>query len=354
MPCSTPLRPSPGPRSPRSRGSEWLCLGLFCTSIGFSAACVPAQGGWDIDSLEARYPVLAAQHGGSRLSDAPPYLVAREHEVALLVCRWSVREAIPVKLPSDEISERELAALRAALRAWERKGLGVRFREVPRIDIGIEIRLVDAADSSFALARTGDTIADCAIPAPGAASTSFDPVPAELRFASIYLRRQNFDTLGRPQPLSSAHLTGAALHELGHALGFTGHVAHGQSIMIRAKEVAARAGERVLAGGDFDAAALQALYALPSGTVVGTRSYARGEREKLRALSLAARAGGWRGPVARVGGQIAQLRWRRPGGGFGVLEIRDWVRVLRSGEAIVFVPNRRARSALEGVPDAAL
>ena len=194
--------------------------------------CTSGAGGWDVRGLERRHPELSL-HSGHRLGDASPYFAPSEDGLALFLCRWSTARAVPVALPSDASpGERDL--LLRALAAWEGAGLGLEFSVGARVTgpgprRGIEIEFVDDPERG-APAGSGDTVADCAISATAAPSSNAS-VAAELEYASVYLRRTRPDLLDRTVPLSSTELLGAAVHELGHALGFSGHVAWGSSLM---------------------------------------------------------------------------------------------------------------------------
>jgi hypothetical protein len=316
-------------------------LFLLCVVAG---GCVPPQGGWDADEL-ARHQLSLRDHPGQRLSDAPPYFVPEKGGVRLFLCRWSVGETVAVSLPADA-SPGEERALRAALAAWEGAGLGLRFREVESRPAEIEIDFWQADRDDFTLVGAGNTVADCLLSSGLAGRSVGASVEARLSYASIYLRREGVNTIGEEVPYSEAELAGAALHELGHALGFPGHVAHGDSIMVRHMEVIQRHGETVMSGGEFYDATLAALYALPSGSVVGRRAV------DPSALAVAWRIGeraheeGWRGPYVRVGERSAQLHWRGPGGELAVLRELEWLEALRRPQSFMLFPNRAAVSLL--------
>jgi hypothetical protein len=334
-------------------------VGLLVSAL-LPGSCA-LRGGWDARSLENQHPQLAA-HPKHRLVDAPPYFAPSATGLALFLCRWPTDRAIPVALPADATAA-ESALLRAALRAWQTAGLGVSFRVSERAPgplprRGIEIDFVDDPERG-APVGSGDTVADCAIAAeagrvaadaqrPSGEPPGALPISAELHYASVYLRRALPDLLGRSQPLSSTELLGAAVHELGHALGFSGHVASGGSVMSAHGQIdsARRWGRRIEAGGSLDAPTLRALYALPSGVRVGWLPLRDAQLEPLRALAGRAESARLRGPFVRVAERSARLFWREPDGASCVLAVPDWSRVLRDPERFAARPNSRARALL--------
>jgi len=321
-------------------------LALAALAVTGLAACVPARGGWDERALAARHAELDA-HAGNRLADALPHLQPDRDGAALFLCRWSTAAPIPVSLPADA-SDLERELLRLALRAWSEAGLGIRFVEVKRSP-GLEIRFANPERDGWAPRGAGDTVADCAISADFEAEARIDRVPADMSFASVYLQRSERDALGRVRALERDELLGAALHEVGHALGFAGHVVSGRSVMTAAPEISRSHGRRVLEGQAFADATLAALYALPSGVVVGRVEIAAEQRSvlsRLRGIALEAR---WQGPWSRVGDQSARLLWRERGGASAALELADWPARVRTGEVGVLEPNARAQSALHAV-----
>jgi hypothetical protein len=321
-----------------------LTLGVLW--LAAVVGCAPGQGGWDPDALGAyRHDVDA--HPGQRLIDVLPHLQPDRDGGALFLCRWSTVAPIPVSLPLDA-SAKERRLLRSALAAWAESGLGVRFIESPRA-ARLEIRFADIERDGWAPSGAGDTIADCAISADFYAAPQPDRVAADMSFASIYLKRMELDSLGRARPLSDEELMGTMLHELGHALGFAGHAAQGDSIMGPAPERARRHGRAVLAGKRFRDPTLAALYALPSGIVVGRIALAEDQRRVGTRLANMAAEAGWRGPWSRVGDDSARLLWREGDGIAAALDLAQWPARLRAGQAGAFEPNRRARSMLRAV-----
>ncbi len=334
-------------------------VGLLVSTL-LPASCVP-RGGWDVRALENRHPQLAA-HPRHRLADASPYFAPSAAGLALFLCRWPTGREVPVALPVDATAaEREL--LLVALDAWQAAGLGVSFRVAERVPgplprRGIEIDFVDDPERG-APAGSGDTVADCAIAGDtgqlraATDSTSGEPpgqlpIAAELEYASVYLRRVLPDSLGRSQPLSSTELLGAAVHELGHALGFAGHVASGDSVMSAHGQIdsARRWGRRLEAGSPLDAPTLRALYALPSGVRVGWLPLRDAQLGSLRALAGRAESARLRGPFVRVAEHSARLFWRERDGASCVLAVPDWSRVVRDPERFAPLLNKRARALL--------
>jgi hypothetical protein len=327
-------------RSPAARCARLRPLALLCAVAAWLSACAPPA--WDLKSLEAREPRLRAL-GSHRLGDATPYLFPARDELVLFLCRWESPDPIPVSLPPDATPE-QAAALEAALRAWESAGLGVRFARGGPAGTGIELRLVEAASGAGEL-RGATTVADCALGAQGDASGG--RLAARLVFASIHLRAGSVDGVGRPVPLEADQLTGAALHELGHALGFQGHAKAGDGAMRYQVDAIRRAGRRVLSGEPWRDDTLRALYSVPSGVVVGRTRLAPGRTQPVDRLLAMARAEELSGPVARVGDQEGQILFRdREGAAYTV-----WLRGIGSvlagrPQELVLLPGPRARQRL--------
>jgi hypothetical protein len=308
-------------------------------------ACVTSRGSWDVLALEARYPALRSLPD-HRLGEALPYFVPGDGGVALILCRWSTVAPVTVSVPIDASrSERQL--VRKALAAWESARLGVEFEEVPATRRAeIEIEFLDAASGAPVPSGVGDTVADCAVSGSPAAAVSGDRITAELRYASVHLRRSLPDSLGRTRPLSDRELLGALLHELGHALGYSGHTAVAGSIMGLQPEQVSRAGGRVLAGQPFEDATLEGVYAVPSGVRVGWLAVRPSGLEPILELSRVARGAGWRGPFARVGDRSASIVWRGRGGSEAWMQVGSWGQILENPQEFAASPNAAARALL--------
>jgi len=315
--------------------------------------CAGGPHGWDPRDLEARYPALL-EVPGHRLGDAPAYFARGSDGVALFVCRWSAQQPIPVWLPVSA-TPAEAAVIERALSAWEGARLGVRFeigrwREAPPL-AGIVFELLDAgaADEPEGAAST---VADCAIPLEVARDPSggaATPVAAELHYASIHLRRSLADVIGRPVPLSETELLGVALHEVGHALGFPGHVARGDSVMSARLQgdAARRWGRRVEAGEPLEAPTLAALYSVPSGGRVGWLPLESGKLVPLAELSGLASAAGLRGPWVRVNSRSARLFFRDDAEESYAAVVLDWLEVQRRPAAFRVLLNRRSKRLVD-------
>jgi len=190
---------------------------------------------------------------------------------------------------------------------------------------------------------TGDTIADCVLGSGG----DSERVSARLEHASVLLRRSNTDLLDRRVPLTADELMGAALHELGHALGFSGHVAPGSSIMSQTTESVRHAGQRLNAGEPFHDATLLALYSVPSGSVVGTAPLSPDTASMFDRLAASAIRDELIGPLTRVGDRSARIFWRNQRGVPVSLRVLHWPGALDRSREIVFVANPTAQLRLQ-------
>ncbi|MCG8589094.1 MAG: matrixin family metalloprotease [Proteobacteria bacterium] len=303
--------------------------------------CQGPAGGWDPQHLAPHAAALEAWPG-QRLADARPYPALFRTGVALFLCRWATPATLRVSLPPDaDAGERRV--LERALAAWEASGLGLRFTPTDG-PAELEIRFAAEPEDGRAV-RSGDTVADCGWETGSALQEPGERVPAELRFASIVLQRANPDTLGRPVPLSDVELFGAALHEIGHALGFQGHVAGRRSVMTREVDQVRRTARRVWSGDAFRDPSLGALYAVPSGWVVGRRTLDPASAGRALALAERLEAADVRGPFARVGDRSARLWWAEGERPLALVAL-DWDAVVRGLRPLHWVPSTRAREWL--------
>lgn len=324
-----------------------LVFGLLAL-VAIFVGCVPARGGWDLDALASRHRAVALR-SGSRLADVLPHLLPDRDGATLFLCRWASELPIPVSLPAGA-SAAESLILQRALSAWEGAGLGVRFEVVLPGAGRLDIRFADPAGGGWVPSGTGDTITDCAILDDFDVPPQLERVAAKLSFASIILRRHNSDALGRPVPMSGPELLGAAVHELGHALGFAGHVATGDSVMVASTERVRQVGARLLAGEPLIDESLSALYALPPGVVVGRVELSPEQTMLARRLAAAARKAQLSGPFSRVGDTSARLLWRGMPMKSVALEVEHWPAVVRGRRPLRFAPNAAGKSML-GVQD---
>lgn len=320
-----------------------------------ATGCVPLSGGWDVASLRDRHPDVM-HRAGQRLGDTPPYFILHRDSAVLFLCRFSRQEPVRVSLPVGA-TKSEASAIRVALDGWENAGLGVRFQEVIGESAMIEIHFAEPPTASravvVAVVGTGYTVSDCGFRSDlagwDADGEAHEPLPAQLAGAIVHLRRSNTDMLGHEIMLGVDELVGVALHELGHALGFSGHVATPDSVMSKSTDTVRRFGRRLLAGDGFAAPSLAALYALSSGTVVGSAPVGEEEMAVFEAAKAFAESRNWRGPFVRVGESSANLNWRSGGSVVASLEVRDYYESLRSGTPLAFsaAPFERASRTSE-------
>ena len=326
---------------PRLTSAPSLILVGALFALAVFSGCT--RGLWEIGSLEARYPPVQATKG-HRLGDATPYLFPANGAVQFFLCRWPDREPIPLSLRAGAEPELQVAVERAA-RAWE-AALGIRFerREAPS-GRGIEIRFADPRARNAAV--SGHAIADCEIDTRDEANLrSTDSVPAHLTGASIQLRRVQWDQLGREIPLTPEELAGTALHELGHALGYSGHAHSGRTIMVRSTDDVRRAGRRLLAGESFADSTLRALYSVPSGTIIGRTHLTAAATRDIDALRSLASKLALSGPFVNVGDDLARIAWKRADGRDYPFLIFDPRGVARHPEQLSVMPVPRTRALL--------
>jgi len=273
----------------------------FAASLGL-VALTGCGGLWDVGALERRHPGLA-ERGAGPLRDAVPYLLPLAGRLTLFLCRWESESPLAVSLPPDASPE-ERSLLELALRAWEGTAIGVDFEVAEEGAAAPDIEIRFSERESDYTATTG---AECAVDLDVEEDT--DTVRARIAFARIALRRSDRDALGRSVRLSDAEILGSTLHELGHALGYQGHARRGATVMWRSVDHVRRVGRQVLEGRGFEDAALEALYRVPSGAVVGRTDLPEGRTAQIDRLRLLAPRLGLAGPFVRVGDHEARIAW---------------------------------------------
>jgi hypothetical protein len=310
-------------------------------AAALALACAGSPGG----ELARRFPE-AAGRDGHRLGDVHPYVLPAASHVTLFLCRWTTEQPIPVSLPVDATPE-ERRVLVAALEAWQGAGLGVRFVPIDGGEAPIRIELEGAPIQTGAGRDTGNAVVDCRVAPLSAQGRGDAVVGAELVAARIRLaRRTGPDWQGRERDVTPAELAGAALHELGHALGFQGHVRQGDTVMVRELERIVRRGAALLEGERHGDATLRALYALPNGAVVTRVPVEAWRTDRVDRMAALAESAGLDGPFARVGETAARVFWRDPKGqeyGLVVPKLRE---VLRRPASVLVIPEARTRRAL--------
>lgn len=298
---------------------------LFVTVTGFACSVsLPLMA-----EFEARHPQLK-RFEGHRLADLRPYYLPLDGRLILFVCRWPDGRRIPVSLPADA-SPTDRRHLETALTAWEGAGLGISFerRWGEKLDgWGIEIVLRDDM-----IAYSTNTVTDCAVDLTQPVAPSARRLEARIARASIHAARGDL------------RLVGSVMHELGHALGFQGHARRGSTAMLRDTDAIRRSGERVLAGKTHSDATLQALYAVPSGSVV--RSFPLSDTHVVDGLVALGRERGWIGPLLRVGDHEGRMLWYERDGTEIIVLLEGLQQAQKHPERLVIDPWRRAKRLLE-------
>lgn len=321
------------------------CAGLAGVLLGLlGPGC--AGPAWDAEALEAAHPALA-RYPGHRLADLHPYLWPRQGELLLFTCRWTTEAPLGVWI-SAEFDARERSLAERALEAWQQAGLGLRFAEVREDEAAILLSMTDAAIETATGPGAGRAVVDCALAdeLPGARTM----LGAELVLARVEVARSVTDPLGRRRVREEAELLGTLVHELGHALGFQGHVSYGnRSALRRAPEEVRALGERLLAGSGFADDSLSALYALPSGTLLARVAVEGWRTSLVDRMAALARSEGLEGPFARVGDRTARIFWRDHRGGradeYG-LQVMNLAETLRRPERLLVGAETLTRAAL--------
>lgn len=308
----------------------------------FGLACGAPPAVWDTGLLGDELRNAAS----SGLFDMTPYPRLSESQVELIACRWPSGKSIGVGLA---LTDRRLDWAERAIEALSRGSdyfdlavlplgdqVGKTHRELPArkaapVDIVVrEVRIGPGPDG------LGDTIASCATgPQNGA-------VGGVIRGAEISMRTQQPNAVGLVGPISQEDWTGAFLHELGHALGYQGHVRPRvwgvDSVLVREASRLRSLARQALAGRPVEDPVLDSLYRLEPGQVLGRRALSRESRRWAAAIQDVL------GPerdlvTANVGDRIARLEGRTASGSLLRLYLPSWRLQLTRGDPIIAIPD---------------
>jgi hypothetical protein len=165
--------------------------------------------------------------------------------------------------------------------------------------------------------------------------------------AEIVMRRTLDNAVGEPVAVLPEEWMGALAHEIGHALGFQGHVRGQRSLMSLDQTHLRSIGRDVLAGKAVDVSLLEGLYGLDAGQTLGRRSLSAGTLAWLRRIE-AASAGRRRRHFVRVGDRSAEWEWRIEGGPSLFLRFPYWTDQLGGDADLIGVPTPSTRRFLTG------
>jgi len=322
----------------------------IATAAGLVAGCVSAVGGWDETALLEAEPQVAAIPG-QRIGDLTPHPALVDGQLILVACRYADGRPVSVSgrgpgWPSD------WAAL--AVDAVDDAVPNVELMMLPTSDSrsGSEtmIDIVSIEDPTSEVPNgMGDTLSECDV------SRTHDPgvaIRGRLTRSEIRIRRATRDNAGRVRFASDAEWIGALMHELGHALGFTGHAALGDSLVLLEESRLRALGRRALGGQPVPAPNLEALYSIAPGRVLGGVEVSAKGREWIDAVAALvaarnARMGAATGPRASTGDREARLVWRWNGGVRAELRFPFWRREIRKGQLITVMPSEATLRALD-------
>ena len=329
-----------------SKRIRWLWVALGALTL---FACVPPRGGWDVEDLLEAEPAIAALPG-QRLGDMLPFPALDGDRIVLVACRFSEVRAVRVRAggaqwPADW-GESAIRAMNHSVGGVELVLVEFHDRVVgPRPEIEI---VTVAAVGGSGPRGLGDTLSECDV------SKTTDPDEAyrgELIGAEIRMRRAQLDMTGQVREASAEEWVGALMHELGHALGFAGHAAIGESILVRDETRIRAAGRRALAGEAKSDETLEALYRIRPGRRLGERPVKAVDvawLDAIRQLHLQrfAEASEPTGMFSSVGDLEARIVWRYADGSQLGVRLPHWQDELRSGVAITLLPDRSTRRSI--------
>jgi len=223
----------------------------------------------------------------------------------------------------------------------------VRFMRTAEEDAQIHIRwLAGEVKRSGGTQGSGRSIVDCGLNEEGAPRAEIVRARVELPHAI------GPDWRGHTFRPSQEERVGRLAHELGHALGFQGHITWGDDPMQAAPESVRRVGKRLLSGGGLSGGALAALYARPSGAVLERVPVDEARTDLVDRMHRVARGAGLAGPFLRVGDRGARVFWRDAKAREYGIGIPGLAKVYANPEQIVLLPEARTRAVLPRERDA--
>jgi hypothetical protein len=285
----------------------------------------------------------ATPAGIPELAGLAPFVWPRAGQLSLITCRWE--PALPIGVRLEGATREEQTAAESALRAIAGAGLGLRFLAAPAEHAQLTIAFADGPlERASGSPAAGRTIADCALQADGR---------AELAAARIEIARQVPTARGALRSPEREELLGTLVHELGHALGWSGHARRGDPLLDAAPEAARRAGAALLAGTPLDSPGLRALYARPSGEALLRAPVTAAQTQLVDRLARLAAENALAGPYLRSGDVAARVFWRDPRTRLEYgLQILEPAKLLRDPRSLRVAPEARARRALPRSRDA--
>ena len=332
-------------------GSLFISVLAMVLCVGASIlGCVAATGGWDVEAVLDSEPAAAAVVG-QRLGDLTPYPALLDGRLVLVACRFATNQNIHISgggpgWPGE----------------WVRLAVAAVNRSVPAVNLEIpegplvrskvsgpviEIMVIGSPNDEGP-SGLGDTLADCDVSVAGD-----EPyVRGLITRAEIRMRRSQVLRTRRTKWASEEEWIGALMHEFGHALGFSGHVVAGNSLLLLEQSRLRLFGRRAIAGQVVEDATLEALYELPTGRLLGkAKMSVQGQALVDRVLELVSE---WNaiwgapvGPIANVGDRKARIQWRWPLQGRSLeLTFPGWKKELRRGGPVTMVPSAATRRAL--------
>ena len=328
--------------------------GILAALILMMPGCVPPRGGWDVDALIALEPSIARLEG-QRLGDMIPFPALAGERIALIACRFAADQSVRVRGGGSQwpagwgqaaVSALDRSVGRVELVLIAEGGSPVRAR--PNIEI-VTIEAVGGEGPN----GLGDTLSECDVsPIGGSEQGASRAYRGLLTAAEIRMRRAQLDMTNQVQDATAEEWVGALMHELAHALGFPGHAALGNSILVRDETRIRAAGRRALRGETVPDETLEALYRLRPGQRLGTRrlngegaSWLGAVRELDRKRSAAGAPSV--GLFSSVGDQAARIVWRYADGSQLGVRFPHWRSELRSGATITLRPDRTTRRSIE-------
>ncbi len=312
------------------------CVVLFaCSGHGLE---------WDAAALQREAPALDSA-ALRTLAGTKPYFLPYRGVLYAFLCRFSTREPITLAISATaKPAERRL--VEAVLRAWEAAGLGLRFQEAPLHQAAFVIEWEERAVPTGEGMGLAHSVTDCRLTLPEHELAAGKTLAAELVTARVKLARRRAD--GGEPPLSPSELAGAALREVGRALGVHGSPRAKDDVLAASDVSLAEVGSGLLAGESLNASALRALYALPAGLILAHDPIGSEYTQLVDRMDNVARRNKIEGPILRVVDGARRVFWRSRNGAEYGLQVVERRRNLfgRAGAPIVVLPEGRTRSVL--------